>query len=203
MERVAVFVDAGYFFSEGSNLVFKAKLKRSELWVDADGLIRKLKAFARELTKLGLLRIYWYDGTSTGPTPQHRYLASLFDVKVRLGYVNPRGEQKEVDSLIVTDMVALARNNAMASCILFSGDGDLRIGVQLAQEHGVRVHLLGIAPARNNQANLLRAETDTTHQWQAREVESVLFRLPADPTELPRTLRGGCGSCSIQAASGR
>lgn len=60
------------------------------------------------------MRIYWYDGTSQGPTPQHITLADQADVKVRPGFVNPRGEQKGVDSLVVTDMLTLARNGAMA-----------------------------------------------------------------------------------------
>ena len=65
---------------------------------------------------------YWYDGASQGPTPQHITLADQADIKVRLGFVNPRGEQKGVDSLVMTDMLTLARNGAMAECVLFSGD---------------------------------------------------------------------------------
>ena len=53
-------------------------------------------------------------------------LARLTDVKVRLGLVNSYGQQKGVDSLIVTDMLTLARNRAMAHCVLLSGDEDLR-----------------------------------------------------------------------------
>jgi uncharacterized LabA/DUF88 family protein len=49
--------------------------------------------------------------------------------KVRLGFVNRAGEQKGVDSLIVTDMISPARNRAMADAVLRSGDEDLRVGV--------------------------------------------------------------------------
>lgn len=66
-------------------------------------------------------------------------------MKVRLGFVNSVGEQKGVDSLIVTDMIALARNRAISDAVLMSGDEDLRVGVQQAQELGVRAGCLGIA----------------------------------------------------------
>ena len=104
--------------------------------LDHAAVIAKLKAFAETQSGFPLLRVYWYDGASQGPTPQHNTLARLADVKVRLGLVNSYGQQKGVDSLIVTDMLTLARNRAMAHCVLLSGDEDLRVGVQMAQECG-------------------------------------------------------------------
>ena len=121
-----------------------------------------------------MLRIYWYDGTSQGPTSQHIALAEQTDVKVRLGFVNSQGQQKGVDSLIVTDMITLARNGAMAECVLLSGDEDLRVGVQQAQEYGVRVHLLGIKPARGSQSLFLLQEADVTHEWEASDIGSFI-----------------------------
>lgn len=132
----------------------------------------ELKTFAEAASKLPLLRIYWYDGTSQGPTSQHIALAGQTDVKVRLGFVNSQGQQKGVDSLIVTDMITLARNRAMAECVLLSGDEDLRVGVQQAQQHGVRVHLLGIKPARGSQSLFLLQEADATHKREASEIRS-------------------------------
>ena len=121
-----------------------------------------------------MLRVYWYDGTSTGPTAQHLTLAHLQDVKVRLGFVNRVGEQKGVDSLIVTDMIALARNRAISDAVLVSGDEDLRVGVQQAQEFGVRVHLIGIKPSRGSQSLFLLQEADTTHEWSTDVVSKFL-----------------------------
>jgi hypothetical protein len=121
-----------------------------------------------------LLRIYWYDGTSTGPTAQHLELAHLSDVKVRLGFVNSFGEQKGVDSLIITDMIALARNRSIADAVLLSGDEDLRVGVQQAQEFGIRVHLVGIKPSRGSQSLFLLQEADTTHEWSEAKVAAFL-----------------------------
>lgn len=182
MDRVAVFVDAGYLFVQGSAELCGAKLTRGQVTLDPGAVAAALKAFAEDVTRLSLLRIYWYDGASHGPTQQHIALAEQADVKVRLGLVNFRGQQKGVDSLIVTDMITLARNRAMAACVLLSGDEDLRVGVQQAQEYGVRVHLLGIKPARGNQSRLLLQEADATHQWKTSDLEAFMAcNRPVDP----------------------
>ena len=179
MDRVAVFVDAGYLFAQGSKELCGIKLTRANIRLHHQVLIATLKDFAQSLSGLPLLRIYWYDGTSQGPTPQHITLADQADIKVRLGFVNPRGEQKGVDSLVVTDMLTLARNGAMAECVLLSGDEDLRVGVQQAQEYGVRVHLLGIRPARGSQSLFLLQEADSTHEWTSDELGAFLDCRPA------------------------
>lgn len=185
MDRVAVFVDAGYLFAQGSIEMFGKKLKRGEMILDHRAAAACLKAFAETQSNLPLLRIYWYDGTSQGPSPQHITLAELADVKVRLGFVNSYGQQKGVDSLIVTDMIALARNRAMAECVLLSGDEDLRVGVQLAQEYGVRVHLIGIKPARGSQSIFLLQEADVTYQWEASDIGNFLKRSSSTVPEMP------------------
>ena len=87
------------------------------------------------------------------------------DTKLRLGLVNSRGQQKGVDSLIVTDLIELARNQAISDALILSGDEDIKIGVQIAQTFGVRVHLLGIKPARGSQSDSLMMEADTCHEW--------------------------------------
>lgn len=165
MDRVAVFVDAGYLFAQGSIELCGEKLSRSAIELDFGSVVPALRRFAESASKLPLLRVYWYDGTNQGPTAAQIALARLDDVKVRLGFVNSSGQQKGVDSLIVRDMITLARGGAMADCVLLSGDEDLRIGVQQAQEYGVRVHLLGIKPARGTQSAFLYQEADTTHEW--------------------------------------
>jgi hypothetical protein len=122
MSRVAVFVDAGYVFAQGSILLAGRKLPRGETSLDHAGAIASFATFAERVAGAALLRVYWYDGTSTGPTAQHLTLAHLDNVKVRLGFVNSVGEQKGVDSLIVTDMITLARNRAICDAVLVSGD---------------------------------------------------------------------------------
>jgi len=137
------------------------KLPRAEITLAHEEAIKAFGGFGMKVSGVPLLRVYWYDGTSTGPTAQHLTPAHLQDVKVRLGFVNSVGEQKGVDSPIVTDMIALARNRAISDAVLVSGDEDLRVGVQQAQEFGVRVHLIGIKPSRGSQSLFLLQEADT------------------------------------------
>ena len=122
-----------------------------------------------------LLRIYWYDGLVRGNlSPQQQELAFMEDVKLRLGIVTPTGRQKGVDSLIVTDLVELARNGAITDVVMLSGDEDLRIGVQIAQSFGVRVHLIGIQPSRGSQSLTLLQESDTTTEWKRTDVDEFM-----------------------------
>lgn len=214
MDRTAVFVDAGYLFAAGSKLIAQEKLARGELHLDYDALLKLLAALVAEVTALPLLRVYWYDGTATGPTPQQLALSYRPNVKLRLGFVNQQGQQKGVDSLVVTDLINLARNRAMADVLLMTGDEDIRVGVQQAQEFGVRVHLLGIAPARENQSGFLVQEADSVRELTSREVGSFLSRAPTQQlsasAESPRTGADAptssppaAGVASLEAAAGR
>ena len=148
--RTAIMVDAGYFFAAASALLSgSGQKKRNELTLDEKATVAALKTQAGLLAGLPVLRIYWYDGAGrNGPYPEHSRIANCDDIKLRLGFLNSAGQQKGVDSLIVTDLVELARNRAISDVLLMSGDEDVRIGVQLAQSFGVRVHLLGIEPCK-------------------------------------------------------
>ncbi|MCC6156904.1 MAG: NYN domain-containing protein [Deltaproteobacteria bacterium] len=178
MDRTAVFVDAGYLFAAGSRLIAGQKLPRGAFHLDYDAVLNVLNDLVRDLTGLPLLRFYWYDGTATGATPQQLALAYRPNVKLRLGFVNRMGEQKGVDSLIVTDLINLARNHAMADAVLMTGDEDIRVGVQQAQEFGVRVHLIGIEPAGENQSGFLVQEADGVRQLSIDSVQSFLKLVP-------------------------
>ena len=95
MDYVAVFVDAGYLFAQGSTLLTGRKLQRSEIRLNADRVVDALTTVAtRASRQLPLLRIYWYDGTAGEPSDQHRTLARHANIKVRLGIVNRQGQQK-------------------------------------------------------------------------------------------------------------
>jgi len=78
---------------------------------------------------------------------------------------SPRKQFQGVDSLIVTNLIELARQKAIYDAVLLSGDEDVRVGVQIAQNYGVKVHLIGIAPARGSQSHQLMQEADTTCDW--------------------------------------
>lgn len=178
MDRAAVFVDAGYLFAEGSRLVAGEKLRRSALRLDHDKILKLLAELTHELTGLPLLRIYWYDGATAGPNPAQTALAYRANVKLRVGLVNEQG-QHGVDSLLVEDLVTLARNRAICDALLLSGDDDLRTGVEEAQALGVRVHLLGIPPARQNQAGALVQSADGVRELGESEVRDFLTRAEA------------------------
>ena len=174
--RYGIFVDAGYLYAAGASAITgNSRTNRTSLNLDHNALIAKLVESAKEQT-LGasLLRIYWYDGILQGRRSRTQQdLAATDNVKVRLGTMSG-GRQKGVDSLVVTDLIELARNGAISDAILLSGDEDLRVGVQIAQSFGVRVHLVGIEPSRGNQSNLLREECDTTRELLKTDVEEVL-----------------------------
>lgn len=184
----AVFVDAGYLYAAGSELIAGAKHPRTSISLDIPHALDVVRRSVASLSSDNiLLRVYWYDGVlRSGPTPHQLQLAETADIKLRLGVLGFSGRQKGVDSLIVTDLIELARNRAITDAMLLSGDEDVRIAVQIAQGFGVRVHLLGIEPARQNQSPLLRQEADTTTELQLPDVQSFLSiasaAIPRDPT---------------------
>lgn len=165
---MAVFVDAGYLFAQGSvALTGIASRERTWFWIlPRSSKSSEMRPFSRA-KDASLLRIYWYDGTLGGArlTADQALLANQDDVKVRLGFLNNAGQQKGVDSLIVTDLIELARQKSIYDAVLLSGDEDVRLGVQIPQNYGVQVHLIGIAPARGSQSHQLMQEADTTTEW--------------------------------------
>jgi len=150
MNRFVVMVDAGYLLRQSieilSNRVSKS---RSELEIiDPAGLIKALldKSDATlNLASKELLRVYWYDGVMpNGLTNQQRALVNVDDVQFRAGTVNGRGQQKGVDSLIVTDLIELTSHHAICDAVLVTGDSDLAVGIEIAQKRGVRIAVLGV-----------------------------------------------------------
>ena len=176
MSRVAVFVDAGYLYAAGSIAIHGGKLQREMVTLNQSEAIRKLTLAADVRTDgKPLLRVYWYDGAlPQGLLPEQQSLADADDVKLRLGIVTSHGQQKGVDSLIITDLVELARNRAISDAVLLSGDEDIRIGVQIAQSFGVRVHLIGIEPSRANQSRALMQESDTKTEWSVSDIGDIM-----------------------------
>ncbi len=128
MDRVAVFVDAGYFFTQGAKVALGRSVLRAELRLRVPEVVSALKSFAEERSGIPLLRIYWYDGDPHGvPRAEQNTLNDHDHVKLRLGMLDFEGKQKGVDSLVVTDMITLARNQAMAHCVLMSSARAWRI----------------------------------------------------------------------------
>ena len=182
MDRFAVFVDAGYLYAEGAKLCCRAT-SRNRFTVDAEKLNTMLCELSRGRCGLGYLRTYWYDGARSGVrTLAQQEIAALPNVKLRLGRVNARGQQKGVDALIYRDLMTLAHERAISEAFLLSGDEDLREGVKAAQDRGVRVTLIGVAPGpgKRNQSQELVYETDEVVVLTRKEL-SPYFALVAQP----------------------
>lgn len=175
--QIAIFVDAGYLYAQGSGLIAGQKQERTAINLSVADVLKKLTEKAKEVAPgVRLLRAYWYDGLPRRgyPTDDHIAVAQAPDTKLRLGTINSEGKQKGVDSLIVTDLIDLARNQAISDALILSGDEDIRIGVQIAQTFGVRIHLLGIKPARGSQSLELMQEADTCHEWTQEVIDNFM-----------------------------
>src|ERR1700728_3137554 len=146
LSRYAIMVDVGYIYASAGELLFGAASRR-EYRVDADKMIQALTRHAEDQVRGELLRVYWYDAARDRvPTIDQRVIAQMPWVKLRLGNLNARGQQKGVDAQIRADMEALARHRAITDAILVAGDEDMVPAVEAAQAYGVRVHLWGVEP---------------------------------------------------------
>jgi len=179
LSRYAIMVDVGYIYAAAGELLFSAGSRR-EYRVDADKLIQALTRHADDMVRGELLRVYWYDAARDRvPTIDQRVIAQMPQVKLRLGNLNARGQQKGVDAQIRADMEALARHRAITDAVLVAGDEDMVPAVEAAQAYGVRVHLWGIEPPYGtNQAERLGWESDTVEVLERAFVEPYFARQP-------------------------
>ena len=186
LARYAVMVDVGYIYAAAGELLFGTSARR-DYRVDAVGLIQAVTKHADELFRGELLRVYWYDAARDRvPTIDQRVVAQMAWVKLRLGNLNARGQQKGVDANIRADMEALARHRAITDAVLIAGDEDMVPAVEAAQAYGVRVHLWGIEPPYGtNQAERLVWESDTVDVLDSAFVRPVLHQEPGDRVARP------------------
>lgn len=180
MQRVAVFVDAGYLWVQLSHIVHGKITGRDKVIIDyprmRDGLLAQVSA---QFPNINLLRVYWYDGPGQhGKTPGHCAIEELDDIKLRLGTRNGVGDQKAVDGLIIADMIALAQSKAITDALLISGDADLTPGVAASQNLGIRVHLLTMGLS-NATSPFLRCEVDVKAHWDDIEVKKFASAIVA------------------------
>lgn len=185
LARYAVMVDVGYIYAAAGELLFGTSSRR-DYRVDAVGLIQAITKHADELFRGELLRVYWYDAARDRvPTIDQRVVAQMAWVKLRLGNLNARGQQKGVDANIRADMEALARHRAITDAVLIAGDEDMVPAVEAAQAFGVRVHLWGVEPPYGtNQAERLVWESDTVDVLDSAFVRPYFTKNPV--TETPR-----------------
>jgi hypothetical protein len=124
-------------------------------------------------------------------------------VKLRLGNLNARGQQKGVDAQIRADMEALARHRAITDAVLVAGDEDMVPAVEAAQAYGVRVHLWGVEPPYGtNQAERLVWESDTVHVLERTFLEPY-FSKPEHPADSGQPTPAGSHPRTGHAAAPR
>ncbi|MDO5102238.1 MAG: NYN domain-containing protein [Lautropia sp.] len=218
MDRFVVMVDAGYLLHQSAEIVSeRASTKRHHLEVmNPAALINLLLEKTRTalgLTTRELLRVYWYDGVMTsGLSQQQRAIAELPDVHFRAGIVNAAGQQRGVDSLIVTDLIELASNGAICDAALVTGDGDFAIGIEMAQKKGVRIAVIGVEDAElgvsHRQSFEITSRADRVARLGVYDLSAVMRYVPPTSGEydyappygnnnFPSTSPGGSGATSI------
>lgn len=159
MDRCVLLVDAGYVLAQSGTLLFDTN-DRSDVSCAYPKLLAGLQSYVATHAQFPVLRVYWYDGARDAiPTTDQLAIAALPNVKLRLGRI-VGSRQKGVDSLIIRDLMTLARERAVVTAYLLGGDEDLREGMLAAQDMGVRVVLLGIEAKKGNQADTLIRESD-------------------------------------------
>ena len=195
LARYAIMIDVGYIYAAAGELLFSVGSRR-EYRVDTDKLIQALTRHADGLVRGELLRVYWYDAARDRvPTIDQRVIAQMARVKLRLGNLNARGQQKGVDAQIRADMEALARHRAITDAVLVAGDEDMVPAVEAAQAYGVRVHLWGVEPPfGTNQAERLVWESDTVEVLDRAFLEPYFTRTPP-PEPVPPAAPAAAAAC--------
>lgn len=159
MKKLAIFVDAGYFFSGSAFSLFKEHKKRNEISLDISKLYNYLKDYSAEHISSPLLRIYWYDGSlPTGLSVEQQKVAQTPGILFRKGFINEKNEQKGIDTHIVAELLELSYKNIIDEAIIIGADSDLTVGVEYAQNMGIKVTLMtvsniGISQDLRNQAD--------------------------------------------------
>lgn len=179
MERVAVFVDAGYFWVQVCKTINGTYKHRREVAIDYDKMRQRfIQEVETQFPGNSFLRIYWYDGPGQhGKTQDHTLIDALDDVKLRLGSRNGYGNQKGVDGLIISDLINLTQQRAITSALVITGDADIAPGIVAAQSMGLRVHLLSIG-STGATSPMLSAEVDRKRAWDASILHAFVRTAP-------------------------
>jgi uncharacterized LabA/DUF88 family protein len=144
MDQQAIFIDAGFLLAVGGMQTAGTSL-RSATDVNFEPLIEGILKCTEDFSGLPTLRTYWYDASRDALfTDQHKRIGMISGVKVRLGRMSVDGTQKGVDLKLGLDLVGVARNKAASTVFLLSGDDDLAEAVEVAQDFGVKVVLVGL-----------------------------------------------------------
>lgn len=178
----SVYVDVGYLLAAAATRVTGTSL-RGGVVISYPDLIAGIFAQAERESGLPVLRVHWYDsGAKAGGAPDstQEMIGELPRVKLRLGRLSPRGEQKGVDLRIGLDLASHGRNRVSDLIYLMSGDDDLTEAVEEAQHHGVQVVILAVPDCKG------QAHAVSRHL--IRECDDIVVLQPAiiDSTVLVR-----------------
>ena len=191
--RYAVFVDAGYLWAAGITAVFGDSKEvdsynRSNVKIDYRDLIHMIKSFSKKMAnERELLRVYWYDAAPDRvPTKEHQKINVLPEVKTRIGHLTANGVQKNVDTMLLLDLNALARQNSIATAVILGGDGDFVEGVATAQSFGVKVYIMAIGSDGNSLSPELRAEADDVLLLGRSDLSKYFTPPPKPPSAKPK-----------------
>jgi len=196
MKRIAIFLDAPYFWSQTSHLLAGRHAPRNQVQMDLQSLREHLLNEAEDQLPDGdLLRVYWYDVPArSGKTPEHHAIDQLDDVKLRLAARAGVGQQGGLDSLLITDLMGLAQQRAITHALVVSGSADLAPALLAVQGMGLRVHLLSLGGATAT----LAAEADLKRVWGLEQLDRFATWLgpaqePGPEAYLGTALGGGGG----------
>lgn len=172
MEKVVVFIDAGYLYSGACQSVYNQKIPRSLINIDVSSFITYIKnTLIKDNEKL--LRIYWYDGVMpTGMTPEQQSVSLIDNIKFRKGIINEFSEQKKIDTQIIKDIFELSYHKSFSRGILLSADGDLVVTADIAQKFGIEIDLLTIP--NTNVSLELKQEVDHLITMPDSFIESII-----------------------------
>ena len=204
-----IYVDAGYLLAAAATRVTGTSL-RNGIAVDYPSLLQGLISEAEALAALPVLRVNWYDAAPNGiPDQEQEGIGILPKVKLRLGRFGFDGQQKGVDLRIGLDMVAHARNGAVDTIVLVSGDDDLTEAVEEAQVHGVLVIVLAVPTVEGRPHGVskhLHRAADNLEVMDVKTLESSIRRpaptVAATPSPTPATPAPGIRAPSPAVVAG-
>lgn len=186
----AVYIDAGYLLAAAATTITGTSL-RSGVVVNYEALLEHVIAEAERVTSLRVMRTQWYDAAPSGvPTPEQERIGMLPRVKLRLGRIGFDGQQKGVDLRIGLDMVSYARNGAVGTIVLVSGDDDLTVAVEEAQHQGVEVAILAVADghsATHGVAKHLRLAADNLYLLDGELISAAVKKRVTPPPPVRTT----------------
>lgn len=204
----SVYVDVGYLLAAAATRVTGTSL-RGGVVISYPDLIAGIIAQAERESGLPVLRVHWYDsGAKAGGAPDstQEMIGELPRVKLRLGRLSPRGEQKGVDLRIGLDLASHGRNRVSDLIYLMSGDDDLTEAVEEAQHHGVQVMILAVPDGKGHahavSRHLIRECDDIAVLEPAIIDSTVLVRkqVPQPATQVVGTAPAPVGGSEVPAS---